>query len=117
MRFPRVFALLFSLSAGFALAATIAGTAFFQGTSLERFAPPQEVTQYQPPPLGIPLIGDFLWALGILLRWFGSVPAIASELMAALGVPPLLIAVLSAVIAISFAAYIIYLVSGRVLSL
>ncbi|MEM3988711.1 MAG: hypothetical protein QXZ22_08995 [Sulfolobales archaeon] len=116
MQFPKIFAAAFAVAAGIAIAGALAGSSLFPGTSLERFRPPEDVYSYNPPPTGVPLLGDFVWALAQVIKWMGSAPQTAAALIAAVGVPEPLASILIAVIYISFAAFIIYLVGGRILS-
>ena len=113
MNAGRVFALLFSISFGLALAGAMMGP-WLQGTPLEEYAPPESATQYQPRPTG-GLVGDFIWAVAQVLMWFGKLPALTSALLSTFGVPyPLNVLIMTAVSA-SLAAFIIYIVSGRVI--
>jgi len=107
----RVFALLLSISFGLALAGALMGP-WLQGTPLEQFAPPSSVFNYQPS-LSMPLVGDFIWAVTQMIEWFGKLPSLTAALLGTFSVPyPLNVLVLTAV-AVTLAAFIIYIVSGR----
>ena len=113
MNAGRVFALLFSISFGLALAGAMMGP-WMRGTPLEEFKPPESVYKYKAKPTGNPF-GDFFWAMAQVLMWFGNLRNIASALVASFSVPyPLNVLIMTAVSA-SLAAFTIYIVSGRVI--
>ena len=113
---PRLFFALFSIMAGFAIAGAIMGPLLID-TSIGVFVPPSEVRDYVPPSSGLAgVFGDYIWGLSVTLKWLGQTPQILATIISSLGVPEPLVSILMTVASISLGAYIIYLVSGRVIS-
>lgn len=116
MRFPRIFLALFSISAGFAIAGALgADVALIPG--LEKFKPPPSLQKgYQPSTVPTGVLGDFVWAVGQAMYWFRETPSIMQQVLAGLGVPPVIASILLSLVGISFAAWLIYMVGGRILN-
>jgi len=116
---------LFAFTVAFAFAAGIAAVAFaplLQHTALsswaEKAVPQLDLRdyEYQPPQGLTTFIGDFVWGLVKALQLLGSTPQLVAELLAALGVPEPWARAITFAATFSLIAYIIYMVSGRVLS-
>ena len=113
MRFPKIFLGLFSISAGFAIAAALGASGPTPLVpALSKFRPP--AMSYQPGTAPSGVLGDFVWAVGNALAWLQNTPSLLAETLNALGVPPIIATVLLVLAAISFAAWLLYMVSGRV---
>lgn len=116
MRYGRVFLGLFCIAAATVIADSVYNFGLIgHRVDHTQFLPPGAIFQYQPPPAGLGVFGDFVWGVAQVLSWMARTPLILAEMMALFGVPPIIASIISALVTISFAAYIIYLVAGRVL--
>lgn len=117
MRFPKLVLGLFVVEAAGAITAYAASSAgypvFYNLPDYGALVP--ETPEYNPPVVGVPLIGDFLWGLYTFLRFISSVPSTLSFL-AHLFFPAVIADVLVAMARLSLFFYVLYLVSGRIFS-
>ena len=121
MGMGRVYAAVLSLALAVPIAAALMGPVLVQ-TPLqswaERWRPSVNITEYTytPSPGLTTFIGDFAWGLARVVQLLGSTPQMAADLLAALGVPQPWAQAIITVVELSLAAYIVYMVSGRILS-
>ena len=118
MRFPKIFLGLFSISAGFAIAAALGASGPVPLVpSINKFRPPPELQRgYSPSTAPTGVLGDFVWAVGEAWHWLMHTPDLLRDVLAALGVPPIIFEILLTLAAISLAFWLLYMVSGRVLN-
>ena len=123
MRVGKVFAFIVAVAFGFAMAATLFST-LLPSTPLADWATKYassarvNATEYQyQPSAGITAhIGDFVWGLAKTIQLIGSTPQLVADLLAIVGVPRLWADFISYAVSLSLVAFIIYMVSGRILS-
>ena len=121
MRLARafVFAVAFAFAASIALSMWAGAISH---TPLQKYAEKYGRTvdtsqyNYQPPAGVIYIIGDFVWGFAKALMLLGSTPAMVAELLAALGMPQAWANAIMFAVTFSFAAFVIYMVAGRILS-
>ena len=121
MRVGRLFA--FAVCAAFAASiAAVAYAPLLRNTALEGWAaravPELSASdyEYQPPQGIVTFIGDFVWGLVKSLQLLSSTPQLVADLLAAAGVPEPWGRAIVFAATFSLIAYIIYMVSGRMLS-
>jgi hypothetical protein len=85
------------------------------GYDTSKFLPPSAVFNYQPPAGTSWWFGDYLWGVAMTLMWLAKTPQVFAELLALLGVPPVVATALSALSLIGMAGFIIYVVANRIL--
>jgi len=84
------------------------------GYDASKFLPPSAVFEYQPPS-GNWGFGDYVWGAAMTIVWIGKTPQILAELLALLGVPPVIASALSTLTVIGMAGYVIYIVADRII--
>jgi len=123
MRVGKVFAFVVSIAFGFAMATVLFGS-LLGGTPLGSWATSYassariNATEYNyQPSAGITAhIGDFVWGLAKTIQLIGSTPQLVADLLAIVGVPRLWADFIVYAVSLSLVAFIIYMVSGRILS-
>ena len=123
MRVGKVFAFVVSIAFGFAMATVLFGP-LLGGTPLGSWATSYassariNATEYNyQPSAGITAhIGDFVWGLAKTIQLIGSTPQLVADLLAIVGVPRLWADFIVYAVSLSLVAFIIYMVSGRILS-
>jgi hypothetical protein len=123
VRIGKVFAVVVSIAFGFAMATVLFGS-LLPSTPLGDWATNYASTarinateyQYQPAPGIIAHVGDFVWGLAKTIQLLGSTPQLVADLLAAIGVPRLWADLIVYAVSLSLVAFIIYMVSGRILS-
>jgi hypothetical protein len=123
MRIGKVFAFVVAVAFGFAMATTLFST-LLPNTPLASWATSYASNakinasdyQYQPAPGITSLFGDFVWGLAKTIQLIGSTPQLVADLLAVVGVPALWAQFIGWAVSLSLAAFIIYMVSGRILS-
>jgi hypothetical protein len=123
MRIGKVFAFIVAVAFGFAMATTLFAS-LLPGTPLANWATSYASNarinasdySYQPAPGITSLIGDFVWGLAKTIQLIGGTPQLVADLLAVIGVPKLWADLISYAVSLSLVAFIIYMVSGRILS-
>ena len=123
MRIGKVFAFVVAIAFGFAMATTLFAP-LLGSTPLGNWATEYAASarinasdyQYQPAPGIIAHVGDFVWGLAKTISLIGSTPQLVSDLLAVIGVPKLWADFIGWAVSLSLVAFIIYMVSGRILS-
>jgi len=123
VRIGKVFALVVSIAFGFAMATVLFGP-LLGGTPLADWATSYASSarvnateyQYQPSPGIIAHVGDFVWGLAKTIQLLGSTPQLVADLLVVIGVPRLWADFIVYAVSLSLVAFIIYVVSGRILS-
>jgi len=116
MRAGLIFLFLFSLAGGILIANTFSEHIGYSlpGPDLSQFQPPSSIFNYEPTnPAGI--VGDFVWGAAQTIAWMGSLPGLTAQFIGLLGIPEPLASWLNALVWISLAGYIIYLIAGRLI--
>ena len=115
MRFSDIFYGTIALIAGFTIAVSIWDFGIDLGVAPPQLSPPSSVFEYQPTTTGLVSLGDYAWAVAQLLVWIANVPTALKTLMYMCGMPEPWPTVLLSLIMVPMAAFIIYIVSGRVI--
>jgi len=123
MRIGKVFAFVVAVAFGFAMATTLFSS-LLPSTPLSNWATNYASTarinsteySYQPAPGITTLIGDFVWGLAKTVQLLGSTPQLVADLLAVIGVPKLWADFIGYAVSLSLVAFIVYMVSGRILS-
>jgi len=123
MRVGKVFAFIVAVAFGFAMATVLFGP-LLPSTPLADWATKYAASarinasdyQYQPAPGIIAHVGDFVWGLAKTISLIGSTPQLVSDLLAVIGIPKLWADLIVYAVSLSLVAFIIYMVSGRILS-
>lgn len=116
-RLPSLFLWLLAIVIAAPIAVSLAPTLFASVTNApvkpEDLLPPSTVYRYTPGP-NIPLLGDFVWGVSMILMWVTKLPELFTSMLMWLGVPPAFIAAAQVFVMVALAAYLIYFIAGRV---